>query len=285
MMARTITEIYDSMAIEKENMASLTSLAPAIDDSQTLLTDLSSPSKVAHWRLFMWVTAFGIWVFEKLNDLFKEEIEAIIAKYRPGTLRWYQEQAFLFQYGHELTWNATERKYEYATINDAAKIVKYCSVAKVGNIVRIKVAADDGNGNPVALTAPQLAGLNAFYFMWSYPVQFVVISYDADELKIYGIVKYNPMVDKAATQALVEAAINTYLKSLPFNGRFNINQLIDRLQVLTGVEDITQVQVWTKYGALAYQSVTDEYQTYAGYAKIDSVNFPLSTTLTYQPYV
>lgn len=284
-MARSISEIYDEMNSEKQSMASLTSLAPSVNDAQTLLTDLNSPSKVANWRLFMWVIAFGIWVFEKLNDLFKEEVEAIIAKFRPGTLRWYQEQAFLFQYGHELTWNATERKYEYATVDAAAKIVKYCSVAKVGNIVRIKVAADDGNGNPVALTTPQLAALNAFYFMWGYPVQFVCVSYNADELKIYGIVKYNPMVDTVATQALVESAINTYLKSLPFNGRFNINQLIDKVQTLTGVEDFTQVQVWTKYGALAYQSVTDEYQTYAGYAKIDSVNFPLSTTLTYQPYV
>lgn len=50
-MARTLTEIYDSMNAEKQNMASLTDLAPAVNDTQTLLTDLNSPSKVAHWRL------------------------------------------------------------------------------------------------------------------------------------------------------------------------------------------------------------------------------------------
>lgn len=283
-MARTVKEIYDVMGAEVPNVSSLTSLAPAVNDSQTLLTDLNSPSKVAHWRLFLWIVAFGQWWHEKLWDTFLSNVMAIIAKWRPGTMRWYQEQAFIFQYGYELDYNMTERKYEYATNDDAAKIVKYCAVNKVNGILRIKVAGDN-NGTPVALNNAQLAALNAFYFVWGYPVKYTCVSFNADLLKIYGIVKYDPLADAAAVQPLVEAAINAYLKGLKFDGRFIISDLRDKVRAVPGVVDFTQIQVWTKYGLLAYQSVVDEYPTYAGYAEIDSVNHPLSATLTYQSYV
>lgn len=284
MAARKVSEIYDSINAEKSNMASLTDLAPAIDDEQTLLTDLSSTSKVAHWRLFAYVIALAMFVHETLWDLFKAAVEAIIAKFRPGTLRWYQEQAFAFQYGYELEWNTTERKYEYATADEAAKIVKLCSVTEPGGIVRIKAATLSGT-DVVAITAPQLAALNAYFNKVKYPGKVTCVSFDADLLKIYGTVKYDPLAVVEVVQTAVEETINSYLKGLEFNGRFNINQLIDRVQAVTGVVDFTSVNVSTKYGGLAYQAVNAEYQTYAGYAEIDEAAFPLSTTIAYVPYV
>lgn len=283
-MARSIKEIYDSMDSERQNMASLTTLAPSVNSAQTLLSDLNSPSKVAYWRLFMWVVSFGIWVFETLMDLFKADVDGIIAKFRPGTLRWYQEQAFLFQDGHELTWNAAARKYEYATVNDSSKIVKLCSATAPSNIVRIK-AAKLVSGEPAALSSAELARLQAYYFMIGYPIKLVCVSYAADLLKITGTVKYNPLADKEAVRLVVEAVINAHLKALPFDGRFNVNILIDKVQAVTGVEDFTTVSVETKYGLLSYAPVVDEYQTNAGYARIDTVTFPLSATLNYVPYV
>jgi hypothetical protein len=198
-------------------------------------------------------------------------------------LRWYQEQAFAFQCGYELTWNSTTRKYEYATADAAAKLVKLCSVTEPGGVVRIKVA-DVVGGVVQALTTPQLSALQAYFNLIKYPGKLVCVSYSADLLKIYGTIKYNPLVDVAQVQTDVQQAINSYIKGLPFNGRFNITQLIDNVQAVTGVDDFTSVQVSTKYGALAYQAVSDEYQTYAGYAQIDPA-FLLVDTLTYTPYV
>ena len=63
-LARTILEIYDSIIAEKQNMASLNALQPSIDSSQDLLNDLTSSSKVAVWRLWAFITAVAINVFE-----------------------------------------------------------------------------------------------------------------------------------------------------------------------------------------------------------------------------
>ena len=41
-MARTISEIYNAIISEKQNQTELTALQPAIDNSQTLLEDLTS---------------------------------------------------------------------------------------------------------------------------------------------------------------------------------------------------------------------------------------------------
>ena len=53
-MARTIGEIYDLLVAEKNNQPTLAALQPAIDDEQTLLSDLTSASKVAIWRLWLY---------------------------------------------------------------------------------------------------------------------------------------------------------------------------------------------------------------------------------------
>lgn len=282
-MARTTAQIYDVMAAEKTSMVSLTALEPDVDDAQTLLTDIKSPSKVAHWRLMLWLVAYGIHIFEGLMDLFKSEVDAKIEAFRPGTLRWYQEQAFAFQYGHELVWSTLERKYYYATSDEAAKVVKLCSVTEPGGIVRVKVATLDGV-DVVAVASPQLAALQAYFNLVKYPGKLVCVSYDADLLKIYGTVKFNPLVDPVVVTTEVEAAINGYVKGLEFNGRFNVTMLKERVMEVTGVEDFVDIEVYTKYGLLAYQLVDDEYQTFAGYCEVDPA-FPLSTTLTSVPYV
>ena len=283
-MGRSPKEVYDNIVAEKNSMAALNGLEPAIDNEQTLLTDLSSPSKVAHWRLFAYIMALAISVHETLWDLFRAFVEAIIAKFRPGTLRWYQEQAFAFQYGYELEWDAIGRKYKYATVDLAAQIVKLCSVTEVGGVVRIKVATLSGN-DVVSIGTPELAGLSAYFSKIKYPGKLVCVSYDADLLKIYGIVKFDPLVPQANVETDVQLAINGYLKGLEFNGRFNVNQLIDKVRAVYGVVDFTPYNVSTKYGLLAYQTVTEEYQTYAGYAEIDEADYPLQDTLTYQLYV
>lgn len=283
-MGRSFAEIYNGIIAEKETMSNLSGLLPVGDNFQQFLTELTSTSRVARWRLFVWLVTLAIWVHEQLWDLFKAEVEERISRFRPGTLRWYQEQAFKFQYGDVLVWDDTERVYKYAVNDDSKKVVKLCAVTEPAGVVRIKVATLDGT-DIVALPAIQINSLQAYFNQVKYPGPVVVVSFDADLLKISGTVKFNPLVEPNVLNAAVEAAINGYLTNLEFNGRFNVTKLIDAVQKVEGVVDFTDVQVWTKYGNLAYQLVDDEYQTNAGYAKVDTANFPLTTTLTYQPYV
>ncbi|CAN5437426.1 hypothetical protein BH09BAC1_BH09BAC1_05070 [soil metagenome] len=284
-MARTAAQVYDSMIVEKNNQPTLSGLQPAIDNEQTLLNDLSSPSKVAYWRLLLYVVAVAISVTETMWDVFKSNVEDIIAKFRPGTLRWYQEMGFGWQYGHQLVYQ--NGKYQYAVIDEAAKLVKRCSVTEPNGVVRIKVATLAGS-NLQPLTAPQLAALQAYFNKIKYPGRLQCVSFSADLMKVGLTVKYDPLVDLPTLTLAVEAAINNYLIEISvvdFDGRFNTNTLIDRIQKVTGVTDPVNIAIEAKYGALPYQAVVDEYQTNAGYAVIDTANFPLSNTRTYVPYV
>ena len=98
-MARTISEIYDSMVSEKETMTELVKLQPAVDNHQSLLNDLTTSSKVALWRLLFWVVSVAIWIVESLFDTHKEEIEILLQNSIPGTAPWYRLSALEFQFG------------------------------------------------------------------------------------------------------------------------------------------------------------------------------------------
>ncbi len=86
-MARTVKEIYNEMVLEKQSMSTLNGLHPGIDNAQTLLTDLTTQSKVTIWRLLFFVTAVGIWIHEKLFDKHKEEIEIRANELITGTAK------------------------------------------------------------------------------------------------------------------------------------------------------------------------------------------------------
>ena len=81
---------------------------------------------------------------------------------------------------------------------------------------------------------------------------------------------------------LVEASINDYLFNLPFDGELRITNLIDQIQLVTGVIDATNVQAEAKYAAFNYTPFQVAYSSFAGYLEIDSA-FPLSSTITYTP--
>lgn len=56
-MARSPQYWYDYMIAEKQTNSNLNNLVPNPDTNQTLLNDLTTPSKVADWRLWIWVVA------------------------------------------------------------------------------------------------------------------------------------------------------------------------------------------------------------------------------------
>lgn len=59
-MARTVEQIQNEILKAKETEASL--------------NGLNSTSKVAIWRLWVYITAFVIWTLEKIFDEYKKEV-------------------------------------------------------------------------------------------------------------------------------------------------------------------------------------------------------------------
>lgn len=289
-MSRTISEIYDEIIQEKNTMSSLTNLQPNIDSSQSLLSDLTSTSKVAVWRLMFWVFAFAIWSHEKLFDNYKNEIEDLASEIVTGTKKWYWAQCFLFQFGDTLQW--LDNKYKYASVDSNLQIIKRASVIEAGGQVRLKVAKLDANDMPIPLTSSELSAFQSYISQIKFAgTSIAIISADADQMKAYYDVYYDPQVLSPSGELLstpgvypVEEAINSYVSNLPFDGILNITSLTDVVQSVEGVIDPVFQNASAKYGVLPYEVITNNYNAYAGYIKIDPA-FPLSSTINYIPYV
>lgn len=283
-MARTITTIYDSLIAEKNSNSVLSALQPSVDDAQTLLSDLTSTSKVARWRLMLWVVAFGIWIHEALWDETKKEIEQIAANVVPGTTRWYARIALQFQLGYQLLY--LNDKFQYAQVDANAQIVKRAAAIDLNGQVLIKVAKIVSN-QVTPLTTTELAAFEAYINQIKYAgVATIIVSRNADLLKLVANVYYDPQVLDANGQIIntaskpVEDAINAYVSGLPFNGELLLSKLVDAIQAAQGVKDVVIVSAHSKVGTGPYNPIAVSYTSDAGHMAIDPAN-PLTSTITY----
>lgn len=289
-MARTISTIYLSIVNEKNNQPTLNALQPEIDSEQQLLSDISSPSKVADWRLWAYIVSIAIWVHENLWDLFKSEIDVKIAEAIPGTARWLRNQALLFQYGDILVWS--NNKYQYALIDATKQIVKRCAVVDSGGILYIKVAKLVDN-IPEKLSSGELSTFTAYMnkIKFAGTICYIISDY-ADLLKLNFTINYDPLVLKANGELInsettiypVEDAINNYIAGIEWNGTFNVTKCIDAIQAVVGVVDPILTSGEGKAYNGAYAAINQNYQSLSGHMKIDP-DFLLSSTITYVPYV
>jgi len=288
-MAQPITEIYNALIAEKNLNTALNGLQPNIDSSQTLLNDLTSASKVAVWRLILFIVAVGLWTQQKLWDVFKVELQAIVNTAVPGTARWYQGQAFLFQLGYALTW--LNNKYQYTDTTSpaaiASQIVKRAAAVEVPGELKIKVAKLVA-GVVTKLTAAELVSFDAYMQQINFAgVNLSTESFDPDILHLKYTCYYDPLVispdgslisDPAVFPA--EDAVNGFISDLPFNGRFRLVKLTDAVEAAQGINDPELTLAESKYGANPYVPIVVEFTPNAGYLVIDDA-LPMRTEFTY----
>ncbi len=288
-MARQIKVIYDALIAEKINQPTLTTLQPAIDDQQTLLSDLATPSKVAVWRLWMWLVATAIFTHETLWDLFKAEVEEIAANAIPGTVRWYQDQALKYQHGDPLLY--IDNKFQYAVIDPSKQIIKRAAVVELGSQVRIKVAKLNGF-TITPLSTPELSAFDAYINQIKFAgTNTATLSRLPDLLKVAYKVYYDPLLLTATGELIsnpgkfpVEEAITGHIANLPFNGNLVLTQLTDAIQKAVGVVNPILQSAEATYGAVPYAPIVETYNPDAGHMIVDPLN-PLSGSITYIPYV
>jgi len=106
-------------------------------------------------------------------------------------------------------------------------------------------------------------------------VKLLITSGPADNLRLVLRIEYNPLVINSTgaridgvTMTPVKDAIKLHLQNLPFNGVFSVQKLVDAIQAVEGVNDISVDQVQTKYGLLNYTSVDISVIPDAGYLRI-----------------
>lgn len=274
-MARSIDTIYAQIISEKA-------------DRQELDV-LDSTSSTAIYRLWAYVTAAVIFTLETLFDLHRAEVDGIIATQKPGSLLWYRSMCLGFRHGVGLVVENGRVGYPPGA-NEIPPLIAQCSVREAADGLVVKIAKEVGSElEPLSVT--ELSAFSAYLSAIKYagtPVR--IINSPAELLMINAVIYYDPIVFTASGTSLadnsrpVDAAIQNYLRNLPFDGRLKRTALIEVILDVPGVKDVQITTLSSKYEQYPYEPIPVSYIPIPGYFKIDP-NTPLSNSLTYQAYV
>ena len=272
-MARTIQEIQTLILQAKAQ--------------EPALNELNSTSKVAIWRLWVYIIAVAIWSLEKLFDQHRADIDKRLAELKPHTARWYRSKALAFQYGFDLLPDSDKFNNQGHTEEaiEASKIVKYSAVIESKNEGRliVKIAGEQGDTLQPITDAQKQAFESYLQEIKDAGVRLSVVNYQPDVLHLQMKIVYDPLVLDGNGQSIihatkpVETAIKDYLKRLPFNGELVLAHLIDALQQAEGVKIPHLVLAQSKnitsgggYGA--FETIEISKIPTAGYFTIDNFN-------------
>jgi hypothetical protein len=230
------------------------------------LVALNSPSKTAIYRLMVFVVAYAIWLLENIFDTHKAQIDDALYNQKSGTPRWYRNMALAFQYGDGLMLD--DDQYNNTGIDeaiiDAKKIIKYCSIKESIESSRLVVKVAGENGDQlIQLTTDELESFEAYMQEIKYAgVKLLIINNPADKLQLVMTVYRDPLIiDKLGTNIKtggksVEIAVRQYIKNLPFDGELVINDLIDYLRDIDGINNVHIVQANASYLDLVSNTFT-----------------------------
>lgn len=248
-MARTTKEIQEAIH------ADLTASRP----------DLST-SKTAEWRLWTWVVATAIALFEIILDQFRREIDAAADKITPGTVRWYVEQCRRFQNGHELLFDTDTAQLYYAQDDPAARIIDVVAVTEGAGVLSIKVAKMDG-GKVVPLTADELRNFTGYVESVKFAgAQITTVSTAADRMRYTMEVFYDPVVPLTTVRERVTAALDAFRTGRDFDARFYRQKFIAAIMAVDGVVTVDLKTIERKGTSMAdYQPVGVAEELEAGY--------------------
>lgn len=286
-MARTIEEIKNGMTAEWIKQLAVMS-AYGLDGKKTFKDCFSVASLE---NILFYVFAFAVWSLESLFDMHSTEVEQLIEKLEPHTLRWYVTKTKAYMQGFKLVADSDyyDTSAMSATDIEAAQVVKYAVATESNTVVYIKVARQDADGNPAELTETQLAGLRAYIDeIKDAGVSVQVRNEPADDMQISLVIYYDPTllsVDINGAGILadgsepVREAVQKVITGLPFNGVFRKSDLMAALQALPCVEvaDIDEVKVKPR-NSQEWQTVSGFNRPFSGYYRITKLS------VNYQPY-
>ena len=289
-MSRSISEIYNAIIAEKETFTELNQLTPIPETTQTLLSDLKTTSKVGIWRLWAFVIAVAIYAHEEIFDAHTEEVEELILNKTFGQLKWYELTSKAFQYGYDLAWSDINYRYEYSdtTSQEAldSMIITQAAATTIDTTVGYEIILKVAKGTVGSLSALSTAEKTAFdYYVDRIKpagTNISTVNAAADDMKISITITYDPLLisvdgstperaylisDSAVYPA--EEAVVDYIQQIDFDSYFKVIDLVDALQAVDGVLNVTVQKASARYGALEYTDIMidseQKYNANAGY--------------------
>jgi len=242
------------------------------------------------------VVSAAILVFEKIHDIFKEDITALAEGAIAGNAKWLQNQILLFQYGDIVQIDDDYSPF-YTVVDTTKQIVTRCAIIDAQPVL-VKVAKGIVP-NLAELTVDEMNALKDYYYGTQFlegigfaGVTATFSSGVSDKMFVEADVYYSSQLVPADVKTAVITAIDSFFatfQEVNFNGTVFVIKLTDAIQAVTGVTrvvytDITARDDGTPFGSATTIDFQGSYQTVAGYLiSEDTPGSTLDDSITMEP--
>lgn len=270
-MARTISEIQNAMIADIQ--------------SNSVLSNLNSPSATAIWRLWTFVFSTAINIHEQFIDIGVALMEQIARDAVSGTPGWLQRRVLEFQYSEDnrqVVNVQSNGSVGYTTIDESLRIITRCAIVETENSVIVKVAKGTTVLEP--LNQNELNALRDYVDKIGFAGVFIrTESLDADIFKINVNVIYSGQFIRDAVKLDIENALKLYLSNLSinqFNGTVVRESVVDAIQKVPGVVglDTQNLLMYGKRSGQSFELIDRIYNSDAGYLEYDGVDSIITMT-------
>lgn len=266
-MARTIAEIKRTMTDAFMANATLRE-AYGLAEGDTFEGSFSA---VSIENILFYIVAACCHVMEALFDRHRQDVDDKISRAVVASVPWYYKVARQFQYGDALAFDETTSQWRYPTTDEKKRLVRYVAVRDRCTSIQILASADK-DGLPEPLSADVLTAFK--HYMNRVKIAGVVLnvrSLPADSIQVRATVQVDPLILSAngtrngEESRPVEDSINAYLRGITYGGTFNKTRLVDAIQGVEGVVDVTLAECLYKAAADAdYRPVAGNNYTAVG---------------------
>lgn len=270
------------MSFEARSIDTIQAQIIAEKNTKTDLSGLDSPSKTAIWLGWTSIWAICTSLFEQIIAIAAAALETVANTAIYGTRDWLRAKAFTFQLGDVPQLDLTSFQINYATIDEAAKIVTFCTVVDYSTgTVFVNVAKGT---TPTALTTTPSGELDQFQdfidLLAPPGITYTAQTGSADLIRILANVNFDPKYVNTI-QGDVFAALREYLYNIENNGAMAVDKLLDAMNNATGVLNIRLDLVSFRSASVPYGSSTIIFSSIAGNTVPLSAGFTQQTTFGY----
>ena len=235
-MARNITEIKTEIAREfmrNQSAAEHYGFTPGSEFGEVF-----GAASVENILLYVW--AVCAWTVEQLVVRHKAEVTTELEELIAHRPKWYRDKVLRFMADKELERDSDS--YDTTGMSEgevtAARVVKHtvATESRDASLLTIKVAGESG-GQRGPISDVYERQLRAYISeIKDAGVRVSLVNMEPDVFNCSVDVYYNAMLQPGNVRAACEDVIRDYIENLPFNGEYTNMALVDRLQVVEGVE-------------------------------------------------
>jgi hypothetical protein len=226
-----------------------------------------STSNQAEWKIWTWVLASAIRMFQVLQAAFISTINSMLVSSATGSKAWYASTIKNFELNNTLVVLPNgEAGYEIS--NPANRIVTHVAIIEdlENNKVLVKVAKTVDN---ITTALTEYERLMLFNYIESIKIlgTYIELNSNLPDLIKYNItVYYDIAFDEATVQQSIIAALDNYRKSIDFNAIIYKQKFIDIFMHVPGVVTVNLNTLSAKIdGSETWTAIAVQYQLNAGY--------------------